>query len=73
MLRRHGDDGSYLVSHFHDPESYGLSIRLSLVRREGGGGREKGVEREKRGGRGVGRERREDRRIREGQLVGREL
>jgi hypothetical protein len=29
MLRRHGDDGSYLVSHFHDPESYGLSIRLS--------------------------------------------
>ena len=70
MLRRHGDDGSYLVSHFHDPESYGLSIRLSLVRREGGGG---GGERKGRGGRGVGRERREDRRIREGQLVGREL
>jgi hypothetical protein len=29
LLRRHGDDGSYLVSHFHDPESYGLSIRLT--------------------------------------------
>ena len=58
MLRRHGDDGSYLVSHFHDPESYGLSIRLSLVRREGGGGREKGVEREKRGGSGEREKRR---------------
>ena len=34
LLRRHGDEGSYLVSHFHDPESYGLSIRLSLVERE---------------------------------------
>ena len=31
LLRRHGDDGSYLVSHFHDPESYGLSIRITLV------------------------------------------
>ena len=28
ILRRHGDHGTYLISHFHDPESYGLSIRL---------------------------------------------
>lgn len=28
MLRRHGNNGVYLVSHFHDPESFGVSIRL---------------------------------------------
>ena len=28
LLGRHGDHGYYLVAHFHDPESYGLSIRL---------------------------------------------
>ena len=28
ILRRHGDHGTYLISHFHDPESYGMSIRL---------------------------------------------
>lgn len=28
LLRRHGDNGTYIVSHFHDPESYGLSIRI---------------------------------------------
>jgi len=29
LLRQHGAHGTYLVAHFHDPESFGLSIRLS--------------------------------------------
>ena len=28
LLWQHGEDGMYLVSHFHDPESYGMSIRV---------------------------------------------
>ena len=56
MLRRHGDDGSYLVSHFHDPESYALSIRLSLVRREGGKREGKKEERREGGKRKLGKE-----------------
>lgn len=28
LLRQHGDHGTYLVAHFHEPESYGLSIKL---------------------------------------------
>ena len=28
LLRQHGERGTYLISHFHDPESYGLSIRV---------------------------------------------
>ena len=28
LLRQHGEQGTYLVSHFHDPESFGLSIRI---------------------------------------------
>ena len=28
MLRLHGENGTYLVSHFHDPESFAVSVRL---------------------------------------------
>jgi hypothetical protein len=28
ILRQHGSNASYLVSHFHDPQSYQLIIRL---------------------------------------------
>jgi hypothetical protein len=31
LLWQHGEDGTYLVSHFHDPESYGMSIRVRYV------------------------------------------
>lgn len=31
LLRQHGAHGTYLVAHFHDPESFGLSIRLRYV------------------------------------------
>ena len=31
LLWQHGADGTYLVSHFHDPESYGMSIRIRYL------------------------------------------